>query len=203
MERTLRIAGLLSLLWLMGGCASITQGTDQQITAKTEPSGAECEFTRDGETVGVVNPTPGTVTVSKSKDVIQVSCTKQGHQKAVRPLNSEFEGMTAGNALFGGLIGLGVDAATGAMNEYPNEIFVRLTPEEFSTETKQMSYFRKRRKEIKRKAEEAIAKVKENCGAPDEKEKCKKAIDKIKERRQERLAELRADQAEASVAGSS
>jgi hypothetical protein len=38
------------------------------------------------------------------------------------------EGMTAGNIILGGVIGLGVDAASGAMNKYTPEIQVIMTP---------------------------------------------------------------------------
>ena len=36
--------------------------------------------------------------------------------------------MTAGNVLFGGFIGLGVDAASGAMNKYDPGVEVVMTP---------------------------------------------------------------------------
>ena len=36
--------------------------------------------------------------------------------------------MTAGNIVFGGLIGLGVDAASGAMNTYDPSVEVVMTP---------------------------------------------------------------------------
>jgi hypothetical protein len=36
--------------------------------------------------------------------------------------------MTAGNVLFGGIIGLGVDAASGAMNKYDSGVEVMMTP---------------------------------------------------------------------------
>ena len=38
--------------------------------------------------------------------------------------------MTFGNILFGGIIGVAVDASSGAMNEYPSSVTVRLIPEE-------------------------------------------------------------------------
>jgi hypothetical protein len=36
--------------------------------------------------------------------------------------------MTAGNVVFGGLIGLGVDAASGAMNKYEPGVDIAMTP---------------------------------------------------------------------------
>jgi hypothetical protein len=42
---------------------------------------------------------------------------------------SNVEAMTAGNVIFGGVIGLGVDAASGAMNKYPDIVTVAMTPD--------------------------------------------------------------------------
>jgi hypothetical protein len=37
--------------------------------------------------------------------------------------------MAAGNVIFGGIIGLGVDAASGALNKYPDMMTVATTPD--------------------------------------------------------------------------
>ena len=190
---------ILASFYVLGACASITEGTDQSITAQTQPSEAKCEFQRDGTTIGVVNPTPGTITVSKSKDEISVTCSKKGHQDGVGILSSEFNGMTVGNVLFGGIIGVGIDAASGAMNEYPNQIVVHLTPEKFSSQNNMALYFRQRRAEIKEKAKKAVEAIHENCGDPENKEKCAKAVELVRQRKETRLAEVEADQAEADV----
>lgn len=125
MKRLLIIAGLLPLL---GGCASIVEGTDQQVTVNTAPQGAKCALSRQGEVVGVANPTPQTLTLSKSKNDVTVVCQKAGFDETTAILDSEFESMTLGNLLFGGVVGVGVDAATGALNEYDSSITVPLTP---------------------------------------------------------------------------
>ena len=38
--------------------------------------------------------------------------------------------MAAGNVLLGGVIGLGVDAASGAMNKYPDLVTVAMVPDQ-------------------------------------------------------------------------
>jgi hypothetical protein len=43
-------------------------------------------------------------------------------------LASETEIMTAGNVVFGGVIGLGIDAASGAMNKYQPGVDVIMSP---------------------------------------------------------------------------
>ncbi len=126
MIRLLIVAGLLPVL---SGCASIVEGTDQQVTINTTPDGAKCALSREGQVIGIANPTPQTLTLSKSRKDVTVLCQKAGYKEATAILDSEFESMTLGNLLIGGVIGVGVDAATGALNEYDNLITVPLTPE--------------------------------------------------------------------------
>ena len=82
----------------------------------------------------MVNPTPGSVAVDKSQHDITVRCRLDGFQEAVGTFDSEFQGMTAGNILFGGLIGIGVDAASGAMHEYDHTVTVVLQEVEEPTD---------------------------------------------------------------------
>lgn len=48
-----------------------------------------------------------------------VRCSKEGQPDHIMQVSSSIKGMTWGNVLFGGFIGAGVDAATGAACEYP------------------------------------------------------------------------------------
>lgn len=59
---------------------------------------------------------------------MQVRCVKPGWQDGFGNIPSNFQGWTVGNLLLGGIIGLGVDAATGAINEYPNAFQVPMVP---------------------------------------------------------------------------
>lgn len=127
-----KLSGLMLLVCLATGCATVTTGTSQTITIETEPPGATCKMSRENETIGVVNPTPGSVTIGKDKDAVDISCELSGYHTTTRKLDSTFQGMTLGNVLLGGIIGIAVDAGSGAMNEYPESISIRLMPEEFS-----------------------------------------------------------------------
>lgn len=111
----------------LSGCASIVKGTSQSILITTPPTtGAYCILTSKEGNWTVTSP--GAVTVSKSRENIIVTCTKEGFQEAVASIPSNFEGWTVGNILIGGVIGLGVDAATGAINDYPDAFQVPMTP---------------------------------------------------------------------------
>jgi hypothetical protein len=72
--------------------------------------------------------TPGNIVLPKSKHNVSVACAKQCYTEGVGVLASETEIMTAGNVVFGGLIGLGVDAASGAMNKYEPGVDIAMTP---------------------------------------------------------------------------
>ena len=107
----------------LSGCASITKGTTQSIGITTPPiTAALCNLTSSQGSWSVL--TPGNVTVGKSKDSITIRCNKDGWQEGFGTIASSFQAMTVGNVFAGGVIGLGVDAATGAMNEYPSDFSV-------------------------------------------------------------------------------
>ena len=93
----------------------MVEGNEQNITVNTEPPGASCELTREGEVLAVVDPTPDVVEVEKGSDDISVLCEMDDHEPGAGALASSFQGMTVGNFLLGGVIGVAVDAASGAM----------------------------------------------------------------------------------------
>lgn len=103
---------------LVAGCATITKGTTQSVAVNTPGvPGAECTLTSSAIGSKVVT-TPASIVLDKGSDNISVVCKKQCYQDAVGIISSNTETMTAGNILVGGVIGLGVDAASGAMNRY-------------------------------------------------------------------------------------
>jgi hypothetical protein len=117
-------------------CAAVTTGTTQSMTVMTEPAGAQCKLTRGENTVkvvAVVNPTPSTLRIDKSGDMMTIECTKEGFEAAKHYVEADFQAMTMGNAILGGIIGVAVDAASGAMAKYPETAHIILTPATFAT----------------------------------------------------------------------
>lgn len=111
----------------LGGCASIIEGTTQNVAVTSSPAdGAKCVLRSSEGTYYVT--TPGNTIVHKTKNDLSVECDKEGYQHASTTLPSHFNGATAGNILAGGIIGMGVDAATGANYNYPASIDVRMSP---------------------------------------------------------------------------
>ena len=113
----------------LSGCATITQGAHQSVLFDTSPSGAVCSITREGNMLYADFTAPKSLQIEKDKDDLVITCDKEGYRRAVIHTNSSFEGWTMGNLLLGGIIGLGVDAASGAINEYPSQVVVRMEKE--------------------------------------------------------------------------
>lgn len=113
---------------LVGGCATVVKGTTQQIAINTPGVvGATCTLTSSAIGSRVVT-TPATVTVEKGREGITVRCTAECYNDGAGVVASNAEGMSAGNVVFGGLIGLGVDAASGAINSYASQTDILMTP---------------------------------------------------------------------------
>ncbi len=113
---------------LTGGCATIVDGGGQVISVNTVPSGASCTFDRNGHRIGMIASTPGTLAVDKSRKTIVVTCDKPGYQTVMGSDASQAGGMIFGNLIFGSVIGVIVDLATGADYEYGSSIFVTFPP---------------------------------------------------------------------------
>ena len=115
-------------LVMMTGCATIVKGTTQVVAIETPGvPGAQCELRSEGIGTQTVT-TPATLELEKSQHSISVNCRKRCYQDGVGMIPSYTEGMAAGNVIIGGVIGLGVDAATGAMNKYADRTSILMIP---------------------------------------------------------------------------
>ncbi len=114
-------AGLANL----AGCASIVSGTQQPVSVNTgNVSGAQCAL-QNNKGQWYVASTPGVAVVHRSYGDLTVKCQKPGYHGFTK-VGSSTKGMAFGNAVFGGLIGAGVDVADGAAYDYPNDINVNM-----------------------------------------------------------------------------
>lgn len=126
--RTLLISSSLCLLGIaLTGCASITRGNTDQITITTDPTGA-----RVTTSLSQACTSPCTLTVGR-KDEFVVTAVADGYRPQEVPVTTKIATAGAvgfaGNILLGGVIGMGVDAATGATLEHiPNPVHIALEP---------------------------------------------------------------------------
>jgi hypothetical protein len=110
------------------GCSTLTTGTTQTVALATPGAeGANCELT--SPEVGAINViTPAQVVLAKSQHSVRVMCRKECYTEGQGIINSNFEEMTAGNILVGGVVGVVVDASSGAMNKYDPNISIAMHP---------------------------------------------------------------------------
>ena len=112
----------------LSGCASVIEGTSQEILVNTNPAGANCALEREGNIIARVQQTPGGATIKKTKHDITIRCSKDGYQEATYLNHSGAAGATFGNIVLGGGIGWAVDSASGADNKYESPVNISLVP---------------------------------------------------------------------------
>lgn len=121
----------LLLLIPLTACASISDGSRQIVQVKTmqgfKAVPAHCIADNGiGQAVKIAQ-TPDFIGVNKSRNPLGIDCTSldgrlHGHQE----LESYTTSQEIGSFLGAGLIGIGVDAATGAANKYPEQVTVEM-----------------------------------------------------------------------------
>ncbi len=126
MRKAILYFGLVGLLF-MTGCASLINGGMQQIAVNSEPSGAKARLGRQTQT------TPALFTVNRKDPAIRVEVSKEGYETSKFQMSKGLNLWTLGNViwgLFGGIIGVAVDAGTGAISKHePSEVNVNLVKE--------------------------------------------------------------------------
>jgi len=192
--RTICVGVCAVFALLMSGCATITKGTQQTVTVATDPSGAICDMTRDGKPLAVVNPTPGSIPIEKARGSIAIVCKKPAYKDAAGTLASEFQAMTFGNIILGGLIGIAVDAASGAMHEYPTMVTITLEPEVFGTAVERDAFFDKLQAELKREVAQVRERTEKMC-----RDNCESQMTAIAEGEKSKVAEIEKKRALAMV----
>lgn len=112
------MAGLITGSAMLTGCASIVNGTDENFSLESNPAHA---FVRvDGNNVG---KTPVQISLARKSDH-DIRVQVPGYQTENIHLTKSMSGWMLGNIVFGGFIGIAVDAVDGAM--------YKLTPKQMS-----------------------------------------------------------------------
>lgn len=124
----MRFVCLFLVACTLGGCASVIRGGDEQVAFVSNPAGASLALSN-----GLACPqTPCDLKLSR-KDDFTATFSKQGYRpESVRVVSHVSGGGVAagaGNIIAGGIIGVGVDAYTGAnLDHSPNPVEVILAP---------------------------------------------------------------------------
>lgn len=125
MHRVLAVAILAAGL---SACATVVRGTTEQVAFVSDPPGAI--MTSNSRYACPV--TPCTLQVERS-DQFHATFTKPGYHSQTIEVRTKVSGGgaagMAGNIVLGGLIGIGVDAASGAtLDHSPNPVVATLQP---------------------------------------------------------------------------
>ena len=121
------LSSIIAVGLLTCGCATITRGSSEILVIDSEPAGAAATLSS-----GHYCKTPCSIEL-KRKNNIHVKIEKDGYESVETDVNSQISnagaaGM-AGNVLLGGVIGAGVDLATGATKQLvPNPLKIKLEP---------------------------------------------------------------------------
>ena len=105
-----------------GGCATLINSDDQIVAFNSEPDGATVAV--DGVPMG---KTPVALPVARKGGSKMITFSKEGYKTINVELPNTLNAALAGNILFGGLIGLGVDAVSGRGGGYQKSLSVMLT----------------------------------------------------------------------------
>lgn len=110
MKSILRGGAALALLLATGGCGAIFNGTRQTIQANSAPSAAQIRT----EPGNLQFTTPASLNLERKHDYV-LTFTKEGYSSATFQIQKSLQGgILVLDILFTGLIGVIVDAATGA-----------------------------------------------------------------------------------------
>ena|SRR5947209_13014047 len=127
------IAALAAVGFVASGCATVFEGLHQNISVATSPGDAACNFERQGQSIGSIANTPGTLSVRKDKHDILIKCTKPGYQEAQYLNHSGTTATIAANVAADLLLTWGassiVDSADGADNKYDSVVNITLMPQ--------------------------------------------------------------------------
>lgn len=124
----IRAAALAAVTLSLGACASITRGTDEQVTFQSTPQGASVTTS-----TGLACPSTPCVIVVPRTDQFIATFSKHGYAPQQVAVSTKLSGGGAaglvGNVLVGGIIGVGVDAYNGASQDHdPNPVVAALRP---------------------------------------------------------------------------
>lgn len=137
--KTVAVAGACALGFLLSACASITEGTTQDISVVTNPAGATCVFERQGMNIGMIVSTPATLNIPKRKYDVTIKCNKPGYQEASYLNHSGLTAVIAANVATDLLLTAGlssiIDSSTGADNKYDSAVNITLIPVQLSGTT--------------------------------------------------------------------
>ncbi len=138
-RKILAVSFVVSLL--ASGCATIVSGTSQSITVDVvNAENASCRGIDKRGRKYHWPQTPTATTVHKGDGPIVLTCEKKGFKKTTHTFDENMTSATLGNVILGGGIGIFVDIASGAAQEYPSKVSVIMEPRDSAPEHVKRKY---------------------------------------------------------------
>jgi hypothetical protein len=130
--KTASFAAALAAAFSLCGCATVFEGTTQDISVVSNPTGASCVIERQGMIIVTIPSTPQTINVPKRKYDLLFRCNKPGYQEATFLNHSGVTAVIAGNIVADVVLTAGlssvVDSSDGADNKYDSAVNITLLP---------------------------------------------------------------------------
>ena len=125
---TMRILMMIAVAFSVSACGTVTRGSNEDVTFNSAPPGAKVQTS----TGLVCNATPCTFPISRKQEFV-ATFELQGYHSQQIAVKTEVSGGgaagMAGNLLVGGVVGIVVDASTGAtLDHSPNPVFATMAP---------------------------------------------------------------------------
>jgi hypothetical protein len=124
----LRLLACAAALACTAGCATVIRGTQQDFAIQSTPPGATASLSTGQSCV-----TPCSLRLPRKED-FDVSFSMDGYDSGTAHVTSGWsragtQTFVIGNIILGGLVGMGVDASSGATRDlWPNPLVVTLVP---------------------------------------------------------------------------
>jgi hypothetical protein len=124
----MRILMTIAMAISVSACGTVTRGSNEDVTFNSDPPGAKVQTS----TGLVCQATPCTFPISRKQEFI-ATFDLPGHHSQQIAVKTEVSGGgaagMAGNILIGGVVGVVVDASTGAtLDHSPNPVFATMEP---------------------------------------------------------------------------
>lgn len=201
MIRKHHILPALALGLALPGCASIVSDNNSGTYIETDPEKARCEL--HGQDFTRVVETPNSVMLPSSAAPVTVACKADGYKNTTAVLDTKLDGWIFGNLLFGGIVGVAIDAARGAGQKFPPRFAVVLEPERFSSLSERDQYYDARRKVAEEKWSRIMADLQTQCGTGAEagRPNCAQGTEQAKAERDKEIAQIEDKRSKAKVGG--
>jgi len=121
----------------LSACATAIRGTSEDVAITSAPSGASVKLS-----TGLTCETPCNLKIERKQEFV-ASFSKPGYEPQDISVTTRVAGggvaASAGNIILGGVIGLGVDAYSGATLEHdPNPVHATLVPQALPSAQKRL-----------------------------------------------------------------